>query len=231
MASSKRRPTGPKTGLARGQLLEIVTHALELDQGGAARVVYDAYIPELLTGKPRQVDIGVFGQVSGRVFLRIVEVQHRDRRVTVEFVDRVEGKRAALCAHRATIVTTAGFTSGALDRIRAASHQLDAFELALGREHDWPKAWPLREVSVEINGVPRAVPLEHRRYRNALTRGLVCDLLYGPVLVGAKVLLFCIAVPPNGRANQSRVFAVGHGIAFSQDQEHILKLDYTEGPR
>jgi len=97
----------PFKSLSRGRFLEVVAYVVELYQRESARVVFDAKIPERETGQLRQVDIAIIGTVSRRPFLRIVEVRDRSRPADKIFIDQVIGKRQALGAHRATVVSTA----------------------------------------------------------------------------------------------------------------------------
>lgn len=104
-------------------------HVLELEHGAGSSVTFDARLPELGTGTLRQVDVAIETTQAGRSYVRIVEVQHRSRSVTLQFIDSLQGKMSALGAHRATIVATAGFTQTAIERVATYGHQVDARSL------------------------------------------------------------------------------------------------------
>ena len=70
------------------------------------------------------------------------------------FVDQIEGKREALGASRATLVSMAGFTEPALKRVGAQSKTLDAVHLRPATDDDWPRRLAMREMGFELHGQP-----------------------------------------------------------------------------
>ena len=142
---------------------------------------FDARLPETASGRRRQVDVAVHYEISGRRFLRIVEVQDRTRRVGSQFVDGIEGKARALGAHRATIVATAGFTQGAIDRITAACMQLDGLTFGDPDEFRWPVNIPLPQLEVNVEGRLTNVRLEKSALIDAVTRRPEFLVAYGAV--------------------------------------------------
>jgi hypothetical protein len=175
--------------LKRGELLELVTCALELEGRGDAEVVYDAHIAERSSGRTRQFDIAIQGRLGGRSFSRVVEVQDRLRKVGLPFVDQVEGKCAAVGVHRATIVAAAGFSKGALARIASARGRLDAFEFRTSRH--LPSYWGVKSRP--------ELPIEHRTYNDALTGELIYDVFYGSSEHGVHCWLVSPLIDENRR--------------------------------
>lgn len=97
-----------RSHLTRSQLIEIVAHIVELELAADhknVRAEWDVQLPETRTETLRQVDVCVTYDVGDREMFRIVEVQDRTSKMGSPFVDQVEGKRDALGAARATLVS------------------------------------------------------------------------------------------------------------------------------
>jgi hypothetical protein len=192
--------------LPRSKVLEIVAFCVERYHGERAKIVFDAKLKERDTNRLRQVDIAVFGVVGGRSFTRIVEVQARGRRAGVQFVDAVVGKLHALRAHRATIVATAGISAGAVERIKAASETLDAYELRPGAENEWPHRWKSKLSSVRIGDDDMLLPLEHLRYCEALSGKPIYEVLLA-TFYGDGVICHVLATDRESDEVTSNVFS------------------------
>jgi hypothetical protein len=113
-------------------------------------------------------------------------------------VDAVAGKAQALGAHRATLVAAAGFTKGALERIRAQHPNLiDAVELRATKPDEWPRHHEARSFKFEIDGTTADIPLHHRRYLDAVSRKPLFDVLYGYATVDERVVVAGFLIDPN----------------------------------
>jgi hypothetical protein len=168
--------------LRRSEVVELVAHIVELElavEYANVRAEWDVQLPEVQTGTLRQVDVSVTYDVGDREMFRIVEVQDRQRRMDSPFVDQVEGKREALGAARATLVSTAGFSVPALRRIRSQPTRLDAVLLRDARDEEWPRQLGLRKMEFKLAGRTIGVPLTGRIYSDALTAADRFFIAYG----------------------------------------------------
>jgi hypothetical protein len=179
--SASGSPTLPK-----GLLIELVTHAVEVvladDHAEGVQIVHRAHLPEKATGNLREVDAAIHYRLAGRRFVRTVEVQDRGKRVGVQTVDQFFAKAQVLGVHRTTIVSMAGFTKPALDRIRTESDLLDAIHLRPTEADDWPISWPDPQVRIGIDGRSVDVPLDARTYCDALTHAALRIVLFGAII-------------------------------------------------
>jgi hypothetical protein len=96
-------------------------------------------------------------------------------------VDAVAGKADAIGAHRVTLVASAGFTKGALDRIRNQYPQLiDAVVLRPAKPDEWPRHFPVKSFQFGFVGSENSdVPILQRRYVDALTGRAKFEIMYG----------------------------------------------------
>jgi hypothetical protein len=219
--------------LSRAQVLELVAHIVELQIGGGARVLYDQKLSETATHNLRQVDVAIFAEVSGREFLRIVEVQDRKSRVGSKFIDEVAGKLTALGAHRATIVAGAGFTKGAQNKVYAVhSPYMDLVELRPGKAEEWPSHFNNHSmtfgVTVNREGIVERItlPLMHRRYIDVMKRSVMYDVLYGHAETFWLSGVFCFVIDPHEDGNGLKdAWFVSEGNPIN---EASLTIDYTE---
>jgi hypothetical protein len=171
------------------QLIEVAVHVLELQHAAGSTVIYDATLPDLITGTPRQIDVLVETRQSGRLLRRMVEVRDRGRPVSVEFLDQVQTKQQRVGAHRATIVSTRGFSRSSVSRLRADAHTIDGTEL---RADAWPDWWKPRVVPIE----GRRYELQYRSYVDVVGETPLAHVIYAETHVG----VVCLVLPPGGRA-------------------------------
>ena len=223
---TKKRTDRPDV-LRRWQLLEVVAHVLELEHGAGSSVTYNAQLSELQTGTPRQVDVAVELVQAGRRFLRIVEVQHRNRKVTLQQIDNIQGKLSALGAHRATMVATAGFTHTAIERVRIYKHQIDARSLIGMSAEDWPDWMAFH--TVNVHGEAGPVALTHRRCIDASTEATIADLFFGEAKSIGGVI--CFVVPPGGRAPDLKGWIIGNDPTLEGFEVRMKHHDDTTGTR
>jgi hypothetical protein len=214
--------------LTKAQILELISHAVELELGQELEVKYDARIPEILTGNLRQVDSAIITTGSGRQFLRIVEVQDRSSRMGAQFVDLATAKARSVGAHRLTLVAAAGFTRGAIDKIRQEhSAIVDAIELRQARPDEWPQLINMRSVTVKILDEAIKCELLHRRYVDALSRRVVFDVLYGSVRHYLMSQVLCFLIDPN-KPPPGLVSSFFLGNASRHVRDVTLEVGYTE---
>jgi hypothetical protein len=205
----------------KSQILELVTHTVELDlrrdETATSKVLYDQQIPELHTSNSRQVDTAIYVTSGGRTFLHIVEVQDRASPMGVQMVDLAIGKAVAIGAHRVTLVARAGFTKGALDRVRGQhSATIDAIKLRPGKVDEWRPNWGARSVPMTfvINQQSVDAPTQHSRYIDALSGKARYDILFGHTIVAGAALLLCQLVDPDAPADTHgflRATVIGRG--------------------
>jgi hypothetical protein len=185
--------------LKKGQLLEIVEHAVErqLHAGETARVLFDQKIPEIITGTLRQVDTAVFVASGGHEYLRSVEVQDRGSRAGSQTIDWVAEKARSIGAHRVTLATRAGFTKGALERIEKQYPSLiDPVELRPGKPEEWPPNIQIRNVAFKIGGEVIRSDLHRLRYIDARSGKLVYQVLYWVAPIPSGDIVGCALVDP-----------------------------------
>jgi len=115
--------------------LVVRMHQIEL-AGTRCRVVFDAFVEAGGVTRRRQVDVVILEAEGSR--RELVEVQHRNTKIGQPFVDQVQGKAAHLDAAAVTLVSTAGFTAGALARINASQGKLRAVHLGVPEPARWP---------------------------------------------------------------------------------------------
>lgn len=178
----RSRASRPRA-LPRGAVTELAAHVIELvlaeDDATVRQVCLNAHIPELHTHNPRQVDIYLDYEHAGRRFVRTVEVRSRNRPSGPQWVDEAEGKAQAIGAHRTTLVSTAGFTRGALDRVRAKGDLLDAVHLRPAVAADWPFTWESPSICIDFGSESTVCPLQARAYCDATTDRVRKLILYG----------------------------------------------------
>lgn len=173
--------------LPRWQLVELVIAMLEFELGSTAdsfEVDHDVKLP-IVDGTdagPRQIDVLVRGRIGGREFIRIVEIQDRNRRVDQGFVDQVLGKARAVGAHRSTIVSTKGFTKGAISRSGSPAAALDLYEFRESQSEEWPFKFPDPHFDFDLDGVSYRVPLKGYAYVNAASGTVTAYVLFGHIV-------------------------------------------------
>jgi hypothetical protein len=203
--------------LRRGQLLELVVHAVELELGTDAQVLYDQKVIEPGSGVIRQIDSIIRARVSEREFVRIVEVQDRASRIGFFAVDAFASKALAVGAHRATLVSAAGFTKGALAKIRAQyANLIDPVELRHTDQQEWPRFWKVREIySLGPGEQKQAAQIIHRRYYDPVTDKIRFEILYANLAVDTGFLVTCLLIDPG---------ADGHGLVGAWTLSNAYKV-------
>lgn len=76
------------------------------------------FIPDRVTGKEREVDVSIRMNVGSIHVLVIVECHDRTKVDDVTWVEQVAQKRSDLCASKAVVVSTSGFSDGAAAKAR-----------------------------------------------------------------------------------------------------------------
>jgi len=200
---------------------------------------HDVRLRDRRTKAFRQFDVVVQYEIAGQTFLRIVEVQDRNKRVGADFVGQIADKVRRVLAHRATIVSVGGFTSAALNRILDEGDLLDAIRL---RELDSREVGQLPELlrsmqSVQLTDDTRGVSLgsaafSHWSYERPDSGDFIRHIaLCDASVVGARALL-CIVIEPSDDAATANLSA----YLLGQDgQRRItrfgMELESTDGSR
>jgi hypothetical protein len=184
-------------GLSHHQLIELVGVAVELHQreGTTIAVEYDAHIPDMRTGERRQFDVLVRSAVSGREFLRVVEVKDIERPVGSPIVDGLITKASAVGAHRATLVSTSGFARTALARVADRPDLLDAFSLRALREDEAPFDFSI-PLNFTFDKEVVHTTLEARAYANGLTDEVQFIVWYASMSDSSVGAAFVMLSPP-----------------------------------
>ena len=114
--------------ISRWKLVELAVFFAErsLEDATNVSIEHDAKLPDRLTGALRQVDVAIRYSQGGRGYLRTVEVQHRGKKIGPEFIDSMVSKADRVGAHRTTLVSAAGFTKAAADRLAEHPSLFDA---------------------------------------------------------------------------------------------------------
>ncbi len=197
-AERRRRPF---RRLKKSEILELVAHAIELETARKVRPMHDAKIPELISGVLRQFDSAIYEPSSAKL-LRVVEVQDRATPVGAQFVDAAVGKTKAVGCQQLTIVAAAGFTSGALRKIRTdTSLTVGAIELREAKSEEWPKKWETHKLRTDADAESYESELVHRRYVNALTGQVQFDILTAAVELTRVSQVFCFIMDGQTGAN------------------------------
>jgi hypothetical protein len=213
----------PHRGLKRGELAEVVVHAIELEQGLGSAVTFNAKIPGLRTGDLRQVDVAVETQQAGRTFLRMVEVRDKGRPMATTVLDEIFGKMEDIAAHRATIVSTSGFYRPTIERARQNQHRVDLLHLAKGRPEEWPSRFTFRDLIIERG----RLPMTHRRLIDVLTDRPIADVMY--TYIGQINGVFCVIVPSGGDARTAVTWIIGNDEGLEGCEIFLAHRDPTAG--
>ncbi|HJM88950.1 MAG TPA: hypothetical protein QF624_04890 [Dehalococcoidia bacterium] len=127
--------------LEKWQLLELGAVFVEADLSRMATdvsVEHDQRLPDRVTRRPRQVDGVVRFTEGGRRYLRTIEVQKRGAKIGSGELDKFITKADRLGAQRTTIVSEAGFTAPALERLVDHAKMLDAIHMKKLRRRSVP---------------------------------------------------------------------------------------------
>jgi hypothetical protein len=114
-------PKSRSLRIASSQLAELAAAAVELEAhwNSDRLVVPNAFLPNVRTGRLRQVDVASFRKDRPRLTdLEIYEVRQRGRAQDEGFVDSMIGKAEVLGATGVSLVASS-FTSGALRSLQA----------------------------------------------------------------------------------------------------------------
>jgi len=95
----------------KGRDLEILVALLE-DSLGPSGIEINSpdYIPDKDTGENREVDVSLRGKIGSFEVLAIIECRKRKEIPDVRWIEEVDGKRKSVCAHKAMVVSSSGFT-------------------------------------------------------------------------------------------------------------------------
>ncbi len=231
----------PVNDLPRWQLLEIVHAIVEYASTEAwhlpVTVEHDAKLPlkDRSGARDRQIDV----LVSAGTNLRICEVQDRSsEKIGQQFVDQTIGKRLAVGAGLATMVSTKGFTYGALKRIRA-DDSLDAVHFHHGDVSELPFRWDRPELNLSWNSASdnlagNPVPLTYAAAVNPIADVVRYHVLYGVIeSVGnceLEVVVTLLIAPPVSLGPSSMTpFLIGRWPKGSEPGEFRFGITTIDG--
>ncbi|MFC9694656.1 hypothetical protein ACFTSF_39280 [Kribbella sp. NPDC056951] len=112
-----------------------------------AVVTESAMLTDSRTGKPREIDVLVEGEVGGYPVRIAIEVRDHKRPADVQWIEQVSGKYESLPVDKVVVVSRAGFWSTALTK--AASLGIEA----LTPTQDVSDSGPLAELKVDVSTV------------------------------------------------------------------------------
>lgn len=191
--------------LARWKLIELAAFLIERDLAREATDVvvrHDVRLPDRGSHAQRQIDVDVEYRVAGEQFRKIVEVQDRSRRVGPGFVGSVADKRDRVRAHRAAIVSVAGFTIPALSRIEEERDRLEAFRLRsiedreLARYPDW-LTW-FQKVDIRgLDGPIGTAPLSRWTYEHAVDGRVARYVALSNFSLNHSMNVACVLLEPS----------------------------------
>lgn len=141
------------------------------------RVTESAMLTDGRTGKPREVDVLVEGEVAGYPIAIAIEVRDHKRPATVEWIEQVWGKYEALPVDKVVVVARAGFWSTALTKARGLGIE------ALTPTQDVSDSGPLAALKVEVSKLSYD-------WRRMAEGSAWIDGLAEPVTVVAETALF-----------------------------------------
>ncbi|MGN6553746.1 MAG: restriction endonuclease [Verrucomicrobiota bacterium] len=102
-------------------------------------------IPDVDTGRLRQLDISIRLKDGPTEFLAIVEVRDRSRPVGEDYIEQVSQKCRSVCAHAGFIVSSSGFCETAVKKAEALNIRL--FTLEEATSLNWTQCLQIREIN------------------------------------------------------------------------------------
>lgn len=133
----------------RSNAFQQVVKLLHDQFSGHAVITESAFLKDVRTGTPREVDIVIEGSIAEYDLVMSIECVDHLRRASVEWVDRMSGKHADLPTNKLVLVSRSGFSTEAQAKAKA----LGITTLSLGKvaSADWSKiAGKLDNMSLEL---------------------------------------------------------------------------------
>lgn len=97
-----------------GREAELVLKELEsLSLGGLGEIQSPDHILDVVTGKPREVDVSIRVSVGTHNFLTVIECRDRTETQDVTWIEQIITKTKDIKANKVIAVSTSGFTEGA----------------------------------------------------------------------------------------------------------------------
>lgn len=119
----------------RSNRFQKIVFMLQKQLAGSAKVTESKLMANRDTGGATEVDVVIEGQAGGIPITIGVECQGRGRIASVEWVDQVHGKHAALAINKSVLVAKAGFTKGA--RKAARARNMETLTLSQAEATQW----------------------------------------------------------------------------------------------
>lgn len=125
----------PKGDIKPGKIFENLSAQIVKTIHRSAIVTENDSMPDIHTGKNRQIDISIRIK-SGPIELKgIVEARDRSRPVGVEYIEQIDSKRISVGADFAVIVSNKGFYQTAIEK--AGKLNIRTFSVAEALDFDW----------------------------------------------------------------------------------------------
>ena len=144
---------------------------------------------------PRQIDTLATIEPGDEV---MVEVQRRVRPMGHQFLDSVEGKLAFTHLSRAHVVSSAGFTRDAVERIRRSNGRITASSIRMPAD-EWP-ILPTASLAVTFaDGSTNRIDLNGSTFEDPVSGDIRCLMLEG-VDPGHRMLVY-VVISAGGRSS------------------------------
>lgn len=124
-----------RSSRAKGKLFEdLVRQVEEVLAPAGATITAPDYIPDVDTGRLREVDISIRAQIGSVPILILVECRDRGRKQDVTWVEDAASKRQSVRADKVVLVSRSGFSPEAVQKARARGVELRELEEATDSE-------------------------------------------------------------------------------------------------
>lgn len=222
--------------LAKWKLLELGAVFVEADLHRAATnvtVLHDQWLPDRDTGRKRQVDGVVRFTEGGRDYLRTIEVQKRGKKIGPGDLDKFLTKADRLNAQRTTIVSEAGFTKSALERLAKHAAALDAVHMKPVRARSlppWLREFDSAYVTDDGKGEPiSAVRFERYAYVS-LPAGEIWRYVFlaSPRVSGTEAVL-AVLIEPHAERDDGAQRIVGRALVRPGSRHRLTGMSLIVG--
>lgn len=90
-----------------------------------AEVLVDQKLPGLISGVERQIDVLLTGEIEGSSLMWIVDCKHYSKNIDIKDVETFLGMLKDVGAQKGILVTTTGYSDGAVRRARHDNSEID----------------------------------------------------------------------------------------------------------
>ena len=128
-------------------MYEKLAAAVQRQIDGEADIQHDDKVVGVQSGRKRQIDVAIRGQIGSKRVLVVAECRNYSRKINVTKIDAFVGFLADVQAHAGIMVTTIGYSPTALQR--AFAEGIETWVLRPASDEDWDGY--LRSMSLTLN--------------------------------------------------------------------------------